>query len=93
MDNGHRYTFKGVGEFIGRFERMLSAPAPSGLGIPVVNLVVEGGIGALSEVREFLQRRQMVVIVEGTGRMAVSDWNRIILTLIINSSRDAQKKI
>ena len=59
---------------------MLSAPAPSGLGIPVVNLVVEGGIGALSEVREFLQRRQMVVIVEGTGRMAVSDWNRIILT-------------
>ena len=52
---------------------MLSAPAPSGLGIPVVNLVVEGGIGALTEVREFLHRKQMVVIVEGTGRMAVSN--------------------
>ena len=72
VDTGHRYTFKGVGEFIGRFEKMLSAPAPSGLGIPVVNLVVEGGIGALTEVREFLHRNQMVVIVEGTGRMAVS---------------------
>ena len=49
---------------------MLSAPAPSGLGIPVVNLVVEGGIGALYEVKEFLLGKQMVVIVEGTGRMA-----------------------
>ena len=70
VDTGHRYTFKGIGEFIGRFEKMLSAPAPSGLGIPVVNLVVEGGIGALYEVKEFLIRKQMVVIVEGTGRMA-----------------------
>ena len=70
VDTGHRYTFKGTQEFIGKFEKMLSAPAPSGLGIPVVNLVVEGGIGALYEVKEFLLSNQMVVIVEGTGRMA-----------------------
>ena len=70
VDTGHRYTFQGVQEFIGNFEKMLSAPAPSGLGIPVVNLLVEGGIGSLYEMKEFLLRNQMVVIVEGTGRMA-----------------------
>ena len=36
--------------FITSFEKMLSAPPPAGLGIPVVNLIVEGGLGSLYEV-------------------------------------------
>ena len=70
IDTGYRYTFKGVAPFITSFEKMLSAPAPNGLGIPVVNLIVEGGLGSLYEVEEFLSRGQMLVIVDGTGRMA-----------------------
>ena len=70
IDTGYRYTFKGVAHFITSFEKMISAPAPQGLGIPVVNILVEGGLGALFEVEEFLTRGQMLVVVDGTGRMA-----------------------
>ena len=70
IDTGYRDTFKGVAPFITAFERMVSAPAPGGLGVPVINLIVEGGLGSLYEVHEFLTSGQMLVVVEGTGRMA-----------------------
>lgn len=66
----YRYTFKGTAPFITKFEKMISATAPHGLGIPVVNIIIEGGLGALYEVEEFVARGQMMVVVEGTGRMA-----------------------
>ena len=70
IDTGYRYTFKGVAPFITSFEKMVSAPPPGGLGVPVINLIVEGGLGSLYEVHEFLSRGQMLVVVAGTGRMA-----------------------
>ena len=60
LDTGRRHTFKGVAPFITSFEKMLSAPPPAGLGIPVVNLIVEGGLGSLYEVTRFNTKHYIV---------------------------------
>ena len=43
-------------------------PAPKGLGIPVVALLLEGGTEAINEIRKNLSSGMPCVIVEGSGR-------------------------
>ena len=59
-----------MGEFISRFETQLMQPAPKGLGVPVITLLLEGGSDAINEVRDNLASGQPCVIVDGSGRAA-----------------------
>jgi len=42
----------------------------TGLGIPVVLMVVEGGYDAIEDVKKSLESKIPVVVCEGTGRAA-----------------------
>ena len=44
--------------------------ADTGLGIPVVLVVVEGGYDAITDCRKSLSQKIPVIICEGTGRAA-----------------------
>ena len=73
VDDGYRYSWYGTGgvrRFIGSFESLVAEPAPGGLGIPVVSLIVEGGTDAIFEAKDKLSHGQPCVVVEGTGRAA-----------------------
>lgn len=41
-----------------------------GLGIPVVNVILEGGVDTIDTVVQAVQRRTPVILCNGTGRVA-----------------------
>ena len=80
VDDGFRNKFRPqVADFRARLERHIAAPAVSGpsgdcsdggLGIPVVVVLVEGGLDSIDFAYESLRRRVPVVPCQGTGRAA-----------------------
>lgn len=53
-----------------RLEEAIQAEEPTGLGIPVVVVLLEGGLGALGKCAMALKKNIPVVVVGGTGRAA-----------------------
>ncbi len=71
IDDGSRYKFFGkYAEFITKFETMLRTEPPHGLGIPVVTLLLEGGVDAIRILKQRLAEGISAVIIEGSGRAA-----------------------
>ena len=60
----------GVAKFRANFEKMIRKPKPEGFGIPILTLLLEGGIDAIHEVKESVNRKEPCVIIEGSGRAA-----------------------
>ena len=72
VDDGYRDAAPSpaISRFISRLEAMLMEPEPRGLGLPVVTLLLEGGVSALQDVKENLAGGQPCVVVAGSGRAA-----------------------
>ncbi|XP_042880245.1 transient receptor potential cation channel subfamily M member-like 2 [Penaeus japonicus] len=70
VDDGTRDQFNGTVNFRTRLEEAIQAEEPSGLGIPVVVVLLEGGLGALGKCAMALKKNIPVVVVGGTGRAA-----------------------
>ncbi|KAK3596566.1 hypothetical protein CHS0354_010445 [Potamilus streckersoni] len=71
VDDGSRNSYKGVASFRAQLEEKIKAPkSASGLEIPLVLVVVEGGTDAISDAHTSLQHGIPVVICSGTGRAA-----------------------
>ena len=68
--NNKFYEATGISNFINDFEKMLRDPAPRGLDIPIITLLLEGGTDAIYKVKDSLELGQPCVIVEGSGRAA-----------------------
>eukprot|EP00057_Strongylocentrotus_purpuratus_P006530 XP_011661004.1 PREDICTED: transient receptor potential cation channel subfamily M member 1 isoform X3 [Strongylocentrotus purpuratus] len=51
-------------------EAMLQPESEGGLGIPVVNVILEGGVDTIDTVVQAVQRRTPVILCNGTGRVA-----------------------
>ncbi|KAH9518536.1 hypothetical protein Btru_017091 [Bulinus truncatus] len=71
VDDGYRCRYGGVAEFRSKFERKIAAPtSETGLGIPLVLLLVEGGTDAIQDVSVSLSQGIPVVVCAGSGRAA-----------------------
>ncbi|KAF2363995.1 hypothetical protein FHG87_005246 [Trinorchestia longiramus] len=70
VDNGMRHSFSGADRFRTRLEEAIQAPEPTGLGTPVVLLLLEGGMSSIVKCSMALKGRIPVVVVAGTGRAA-----------------------
>nr|XP_027237710.1 transient receptor potential cation channel subfamily M member 2-like [Penaeus vannamei] len=70
VDDGTRDHFNGTVNFRTRLEEAIQAEEPTGLGIPVVVVLLEGGLGALGKCAMALKKNIPVVVVGGTGRAA-----------------------
>ncbi|KAK7074537.1 hypothetical protein SK128_025621 [Halocaridina rubra] len=70
VDNGTRDKFGGADAFRTRLEEAIQEPEPLGFGMPVVLLLLEGGISSVSKCCMALKSNIPVVVVAGTGRAA-----------------------
>lgn len=78
IDDGYRSAFNAsVADYRAKLERKIAAPVDAsrtveirGLGIPVVQVLVEGGFDSIDNVHESVTRGIPVVICQGTGRAA-----------------------
>ncbi|XP_052773611.1 transient receptor potential cation channel subfamily M member-like 2 [Mya arenaria] len=71
VDDGYRNRYGGVAEMRSKIEQRISAPkSDGGLEIPVVLIVVEGGIDAIEDAKSSVQHDIPVVVCSGTGRAA-----------------------
>lgn len=70
IDNGSRNMFKGSDDFRTRLEEAIQVPEPIGFGVPVVLLLIEGGISSIMKCVMAVRRNIPVVVVAGTGRAA-----------------------
>lgn len=77
IDDGYRSAFNPtVADYRAKLERKIAAPLDTsrpemrGLGIPVVQVLVEGGFDSIDNVYESVTRGIPVVICQGTGRAA-----------------------
>ncbi|XP_013787278.1 transient receptor potential cation channel subfamily M member 7-like [Limulus polyphemus] len=73
VDDGSVGSFRGIQDFKSQLEHRISAPpfgSEPGLGIPVVLLLLEGGLDALYQVLVTVRHRIPVVVCAGTGRAA-----------------------
>ncbi|BFY97240.1 hypothetical protein BsWGS_00280 [Bradybaena similaris] len=71
VDDGYRARYGGVAAFRSKFEKRIAQDAKDGgLGIPVVLLLVEGGVDAIQDVSSSLSQGIPVVVCAGTGRAA-----------------------
>lgn len=53
-----------------RLEEAIQKPEPDGLGVPVVLLLLEGGLSSIVKCSMALKKGIPVVVVAGTGRAA-----------------------
>ncbi|KAK8731069.1 hypothetical protein OTU49_007785, partial [Cherax quadricarinatus] len=70
VDDGNRNTFRGVDDFRTRLEEAIREPEPKGLGLPVVLLLLDGGLDSIVKCDMALKRNIPIVVVAGTGRAA-----------------------
>uniref|UniRef100_A0A914VVE5 Uncharacterized protein n=1 Tax=Plectus sambesii TaxID=2011161 RepID=A0A914VVE5_9BILA len=71
VDDGYsKYVRPTVAEFRAKLEQKIAANEDGGLGVPVVVVLIEGGLDALDAICEYLKCRIPVVICQGTGRAA-----------------------
>ncbi|XP_043211040.1 transient receptor potential cation channel subfamily M member 5-like isoform X1 [Amphibalanus amphitrite] len=70
VDNGMRGTPTGAAELRAKLEERIADPGVGGLGIPVILLILEGGLGVIVDVLHSLRRGIPVVVIRGTGRAA-----------------------
>ena len=56
--------------FRAKLEERIADPGPGGMGIPVILLILEGGLGVIEDVLHSLRRGIPVVVIQGTGRAA-----------------------
>ncbi|XP_042880237.1 transient receptor potential cation channel subfamily M member-like 2 [Penaeus japonicus] len=70
VDDGSRNHYSGSDDFRTRLEEAIQEEEPKGLGVPVVLLLLEGGMSALEKCAMALSRDIPVVVVAGTGRAA-----------------------
>ncbi|KAK4316372.1 hypothetical protein Pmani_012451, partial [Petrolisthes manimaculis] len=71
VDDGFRNKYHSIDAFRTELEEaIMEEEQKGGLGIPVVLLLLEGGLNSLRECKLALKRRIPVVVVEGTGRGA-----------------------
>ncbi|KAK3876196.1 hypothetical protein Pcinc_018987 [Petrolisthes cinctipes] len=70
VDDGFRNRYQGIDAFRTELEEAIMEEEPRGLGIPVVLLLLEGGLSSLLKCKLALRRRIPVVVVAGTGRGA-----------------------
>ncbi|XP_068222859.1 transient receptor potential cation channel subfamily M member 4-like [Palaemon carinicauda] len=70
IDDGSRNMFRGSDDFRTRLEEAIQVPEPVGFGVPVVLLLIEGGISSITKCAMALRRNIPVVVVAGTGRAA-----------------------
>ncbi|XP_071522333.1 transient receptor potential cation channel subfamily M member-like 2 [Panulirus ornatus] len=70
VDDGTRNSFSGVDSFRTRLEEAIQAGEPHGLGVPVVLLLLEGGLNSIIKCSMALKRNIPILVVAGTGRAA-----------------------
>ncbi|KAK7069702.1 hypothetical protein SK128_024772 [Halocaridina rubra] len=70
VDDGFSYDKSNAESFRSSLLDAIQVERPSGLGIPAVVLVLDGGVSALRECLMALQCNTPVMVVEGTGRAA-----------------------
>ncbi|XP_037077937.1 transient receptor potential cation channel subfamily M member 6-like, partial [Pollicipes pollicipes] len=70
VDDGRRGTPTGAADLRARLEERIADPGVGGLGIPVILLILEGGLGVITDVLHSLRRGIPVVVIQGTGRAA-----------------------
>ncbi|XP_063592231.1 transient receptor potential channel-like [Penaeus indicus] len=71
VDNGlHSPAFASVDTFRTRLEEALHIPSPRGLEVPVIMLLLDGGVRAIDRCLKALKRRVPVLVVQGSGGAA-----------------------
>ncbi|XP_027211632.2 transient receptor potential cation channel subfamily M member-like 2 [Penaeus vannamei] len=71
VDNGlHSPSSASVDSFRTRLEEALCIPSPRGLEVPVVMLLLDGGVRAIDRCLKALKRRVPVLVVQGSGGAA-----------------------
>ncbi|XP_042877224.1 transient receptor potential channel-like [Penaeus japonicus] len=71
VDDGlHSPSFASVDSFRTRLEEALHVTSPRGLEVPVIMLLLDGGVRAIDRCLKALKRRVPVVVVQGSGGAA-----------------------
>ncbi|WAR20827.1 TRPM3-like protein [Mya arenaria] len=71
VDDGYRVQYGGVSGIRAQLEQKISQPeSEGGLGIPLVLVVVEGGVDSIKDACKSLEHNIPVVVCDGTGRAA-----------------------
>ncbi|XP_042233689.1 transient receptor potential cation channel subfamily M member-like 2 isoform X2 [Homarus americanus] len=92
VDDGHRNVFRGVDDFRTRLEEGIRKPEPEGLGVPVVLLLLDGGVNSIIKCNLALKRDIPIVVVAGTGRAADLLAYAVSMTIHTPSGRFIMRK-
>nr|XP_045593116.1 transient receptor potential cation channel subfamily M member-like 2 [Procambarus clarkii] len=92
VDDGHRNSFRGVDEFRTRLEEGVRKPEPEGLGVPIVLLLLDGGVNSIDKCAMALRQAIPIVVVAGTGRAADLLAYAVSMTIYTPSGRSIMRK-